>query len=93
MSKQEFAKSGEFIDAVVSSTQAGFGGSGYSAEFFNDGSHRVLWDNQIGNLYKTAGEIVRIPQLSQEEVSEGEDMREIAEFYHDELAEQFLSDD
>jgi len=94
MNKQQFAKSNEFVDAVVSSTQAGFGGSGYSTEFFPDGSHRVLANNQIGNLYKSAGEIVRVPQLSQEEVMEAidDDLRGVAEFYQDELAEQFLSD-
>lgn len=94
MSKQEFVKSSEFIDAVVSSTQAGFGGSGYSAEFFSDGSHRVLWDNQIGNKYESAGEIVRVPQLSQEECEEAADgdLAEVAEFYRDELAERFLDE-
>jgi len=94
MSKQEFVKSSEFIDAVVSSTQAGFGGSGYSVEFFNDGSHRLLWDNQIGNKYHSAGEIVSVPQLSQEQVSEAndDDLAEVVEFYRDELAEQFLSE-
>jgi hypothetical protein len=98
MSKQEFVRSDEFIDAVVSSTQAGFGGSGYSAEFFEDGSHRILWNGQIGNRYHSAGEIIPVPQLSQEQVNEadedaGEGLREVAKFYQDELAEQFLSED
>ena len=98
MSKQEFVNSDEFIDAVVSSTQAGFGGSGYSAEFLPNGTHRVLWNNQIGNRYESAGEIVRIPQLSQEECNEADEenglsLRDVAEFYRDELADQFLADD
>lgn len=98
MSKQQFVESSEFVDAVVSATQAGFGGSGYSVEFFDDGSHRLLWDGQIGNLYQSAGEIVPVPQLSQEEVNEADDdagitLRDVAEFYRDELAEQFLSEE
>lgn len=98
MSKQQFVESSEFVDAVVSATQAGFGGSGYSVEFFNDGSHRLLWDGQIGNLYKSAGEIVAVPQLNQEEVNEADEdngisLRDVAEFYRDELAEQFLSEE
>lgn len=93
MNKREFVKSSEFVDAVVKSTQAGFGGSGYSAEFFKDGSHRVLWDNQIGNKYQSAGEIIRVPQLSQEEVNEAidDDLAAVAEFYRDDLAERFLN--
>lgn len=86
---QKFAQSEEFVDAVVSSTQAGFDGSGYSVEVFEDGTSRVLWDNQIGNRYESPGMIVRIPQLSAEEAEEG-DLREVAEFYRDELAAQML---
>lgn len=98
MSKRQFAQSEEFVDAVVSATQAGFGGSGYSAEFFEDGSHRVLWDGQIGNLYESAGEIIPVPQLSQEEVMEADEengitLHDVAEFYRDELAERFLSEE
>jgi len=99
MSKQNFAQSDEFVDAVISATQAGFSGSGYSVEFFEDGSHRLLWDNQIGNLYEhPTSEIVAVPQLSAEQVAEcdedaGEGMREVAKFYRDELAEEFLSEE
>lgn len=98
MSKREFAKSKEFIAAVVSSTTAGFAGSGYSVEFFPDGKHRVLWNGQIGNSYRSPGEIVRVPQLSQEQVMEadeeaGEGLEEVAKFYVDDLAEQFLSEE
>lgn len=98
MSKQQFAQSEEFVDAVISSTQAGFGGSGYSAEFFEDGSHRVMWNGQIGNLYESAGEIVPVPQLSQEEVLEADEdngltLRDVVEFYRDELVNRFLSED
>ena len=98
MSKQQFAQSAEFVDAVVSATQAGFSGSGYSAEFFADGSHRVLWNGQIGNLYESAGEIVPVPQLSQDEVMEADEdngltLRDVVEFYRDELVERFLSEE
>lgn len=98
MNKQEFAKSYEFVDAVEKATLAGFSGSGYSVEFFVDGSYRLLWDNQIGNGYEhPTSEIISVPQLSQEQVSEcdednGEGMREVIRFYQDELAEEFLRD-
>ena len=98
MSKQEFVKSNEFIEAVVKSTQAGFSGSGYSAEFFKDETHRVLWNNQIGNRYESAGEIVPVPQLSESEYAEADEdngltLHDVAEFYRDELAERFLSEE
>ena len=98
MNKRQFVESSEFIEAVMKSTQAGFGGSGYSAEFFNDGSHRVLWNNQIGNRYESAGEIVPVPQLSESECAEADEddgltLNDVAEFYRDELAERFLSEE
>ena len=98
MTKRQFVKSDEFVDAVEKATQAGFGGSGYSVEFFESGEHRLLWNNQIGNKYYSSGEIVPVPQLSQEQVSEcdednGEGMKEVIRFYQDELAEEFLRED
>ena len=98
MSKQQFVNSQEFVDAVVSATNAGFGGSGCKVEFFEDGSHRVLFNGEIGNLYKSTGEMVPVPQLSEEQVLEADDdnhegLDEIVKFYRDELAEQFLSED
>lgn len=92
---KSFVKSDEFVSAVVSSTNAGFGGSGYSVEFFQDGTHRVLWDNQIGNLYASPGVIVGIPQLSEsqlEEVDEdnGEPIEEVIKFYRDDFLANML---
>ena len=66
----EFIDSNEFEDAVKSSTTAGFGGSGYSVELFDDGTWRVLWDNQTGNLYMTPGVILGIPQFDDETVND-----------------------
>jgi hypothetical protein len=97
MTKQQFVKSSEFVSAVESSTTAGFGGSGYSVEFFKDGSHRVLWDNAVGNAYEHPNsEIVGVPQLTAEQVAEQDDeagvtLRDVIEFYQDELASEFLS--
>jgi hypothetical protein len=98
MSKQQFVQSEEFVQAVISATQAGFGGSGYSVEFFEDGSHRLLWNGQIGNLYQSPGEIIPVPQLSTEQVAEcdeeaGEGMAEVVKFYRDELVEEFLREE
>jgi len=59
-----------FEQAVRDSTSAGFGGSGYSVELFEDGTFRVLWENQIGNLYRSPGLILGVPQLDQEAVND-----------------------
>lgn len=56
-----------FESACDSSTEASYGGSGYSVELFEDGSYRVLWNNQIGNLYDSEGLILGVPALSSEE--------------------------
>lgn len=56
-----------FESAVDSSTKASWGGSGYSVELFDDGTYRVLWDNQIGNRYDSPGLILSIPTLDSEE--------------------------
>ena len=74
----------DFQSSVDSSTQASWGGSGYSVELFHDGTYRVLWDNQIGNLYSTPGLILSIPALSGEEWGEDPSIR-----YYD-SAEEFL---
>lgn len=90
-----FVASDEFIGAVVSSTNAGFGGSGYSVEFFPDGHWRVLWDNQIGNLYVSPGVILGIPQLSESQLEEvddenGESMEDVIGFYRDDFLANML---
>lgn len=92
---EKFVKSNEFADAIVKSTKAGWGGSGYSVEIFPDGTHRVLWDNAIGNLYRSPGMLVAIPQLSAEECDEVEDDSEeallaVAMFYAPDLADQVM---
>lgn len=56
--------------AIESSTKASWGGSGYSVELFANGTYRVLWDNQIGNLYESPGAIIKIPPCSDEEWSD-----------------------
>lgn len=86
---EQFIDSADFEEGVTSSTTAGFGGSGYSVELFEDGTWRVLWDNQIGNLYTSPGIILGIPQFDQETVN---DMNEYGEnvdlsFALDECAE------
>ena len=53
--------------AILKSTEAGFGGSGYSLELFENGTYRILWDNSIGNLYISPGIIISIPQLTDED--------------------------
>lgn len=70
---EAFIASDEFEDAVKSSTTAGFGGGDYKVELFDDGTWRVLWSGQIGNLYISDGIILGIPQFDDETVN---DMRE-----------------
>lgn len=67
---EAFIDSAEFEEAVKSSTTAGFSGSGYSVELFGDGSWRVLWDGQIGNLYVSDGIILGIPGFDDETVND-----------------------
>lgn len=63
-----------FESAVDSATQASFSGSGYSVELFEDGTYRVLWNNQIGKLYDSKGIILGIPTLGDEEYDEDPDL-------------------
>ena len=65
-----FIESDKFEAAVMSSTTAGFGGSGYSVELFEDGTFRVLWNNEIGNLYRSPGVILGIPQYQQDVIDD-----------------------
>ena len=67
---ESFINSNEFENAVKSSTTAGWRGSGYSVELFDDGTWRVLWNNQIGNLYMSKGIILGIPQFDNETVND-----------------------
>lgn len=59
-------------EAIDMSTIAGYSGSGYSVELFDDGHHRLLWDNQIGNRYDSPGVIIHIPKLTEDEVETGD---------------------
>lgn len=67
---EAFISSSEFEQAVKDSTTAGFGGSGYSVEVFEDGTWRVLWNNQIGNRYVSPGIILAIPQFDEETIND-----------------------
>lgn len=58
---------GAFTEAIISSTNAGFAVSGYGVELYPDGTHRVLWTKQVGNLYEPTGVILNVPRLSDED--------------------------
>lgn len=60
-------------EAIKSSTQASWGGSGYSVELFPSGRYRLLWDNQIGKLYESTGVILGIPVCNDEEFPGNDD--------------------
>jgi hypothetical protein len=65
----------DFQSAVDSSTRASWAGSGYSVELFDDGRYRVLWDNEIGNLYDSPGLILSVPSLIDDEWDEDPNIR------------------
>lgn len=55
-----------FQETVIQSERASWGGSGYSVELFDDGTHRVFWNDTIGNLYDTPGVILCVPSLGED---------------------------
>jgi hypothetical protein len=57
-------------EAIDKSTQASFDGNGYSIELFTDGTYRLLWNNNIGNLYDSPGIIVPVPALSDDDMGD-----------------------
>jgi hypothetical protein len=63
---KEFMEKG-FEDAVILSTRASWGGSSYSVELFPDGTYRVQWTQNFGNLYDSPGVILEVPQLNMED--------------------------
>lgn len=81
-----YRTSDKFYASIDSSTAAGWGGSGYSVELFEDGSFRILWDNNIGNLYISPGIILGITQLKEDEWDDDPSIR-----YYDSAVER--SDD
>ena len=62
-----FIASPDFEAGCTSATKASWGGSGYSVELFTDGTWRVLWDHQIGNKYESAGVILSLPTINDDE--------------------------
>lgn len=74
-----------FETAVDQSTAASWGGSGYSVELFDNGTYRVLWNQQIGNLYDSPGLILPVPALTEDEWSEDPALR-----FYDNAREAFI---
>jgi hypothetical protein len=69
---EAYLKSGDFKSGVIASTKASWGGSGYSAELFEDGTWRNLWNNEIGNLYSSPGTILGLPALEDDDTSQAD---------------------
>jgi hypothetical protein len=86
-----FISSDEFVPALIDSTKAGFGGSHYAVELFEDGTFRVQWANQFGNKYESPGLIMRVPQFDDEDMKDWEDAGEEPYDYDNKL-EQELRD-
>jgi len=88
---KKFVNSLDFAKGIVSATKAGWGGSGYSVEIFDDGTWRVLWDNSIGNLYMHPRSIiVPLPQFSDEDLSDSPDWEENIDTGY--FEDEFLAD-
>jgi hypothetical protein len=64
---EAFIASSDFKSGLISATKASWGGGGYSVELYPTGDWRVLWNNEIGNLYKTPGIILGLPTLTDSE--------------------------
>jgi hypothetical protein len=67
---EAFMSSGDLEPAILSSTKASWGGSGYSVELLPDATYRVIRNDQIGNKYCSPGVILPIPALDSEEYDE-----------------------
>jgi hypothetical protein len=83
-----FISSDEFTPALIDSTKAGFSGSHYSVELFEDGNWRVLWANQIGNKYESPGLIMSIPQFDDEDWQDFEESGEQPYDYDNKLEQE-----
>lgn len=69
-SLESFLASPDFELGCTQATRAAWGGSSYKVELFTDGTWRVLWSNEIGNLYSTPGVILSLPTMDDEEYQE-----------------------
>jgi hypothetical protein len=67
---EKFLASNDFADALIKATRTSWGGSGFSVELFPNGTWRVLWNNEIGNLYDTPGVILKLPTLDDDDYQE-----------------------
>ena len=56
-----------FIQGAISSTKASWAGSEYCVELYPDGTFRVQWGGNIGNLYESQGIVLGIPALNDED--------------------------
>ena len=56
-----------FVESTVSSTKASWAGGAYCLELYPDGTYRVQWEGNIGNLYESPGIILGIPALNDED--------------------------
>ena len=87
---QAFCDSEDLEEAILASTQASWGGSGYSVELFPDGHYEVLSNNQIGNKYVSPGFIIPIPVLTEDEYSEDDPELSYFDAAIDELKDSFF---
>ena len=67
---EQYLKSEDFKQGVISSTKASWGGSSCKVEIMPDGTWRNLWSNQIGNKYETEGVIIALPSLDCSDMAE-----------------------
>ncbi len=86
---KKFVESPDFKEGVIQSTKAGFGGSYYAVELFEDGTWRVLWGANIGNKYDhPTSMIVHLPII---ELESDDDINDAFDCQEAELKQEFLA--
>lgn len=67
---ESFLDSSEFGESLIKATKALWSGKKYCVELFEDGSFRVLWEDQIGNRYRSPGAMLDLPTLDDDDYQE-----------------------
>lgn len=66
----DFTSGSSQVEAAIdAATLASYGGGGYTLDLFSDGRWRLLPGNVIGNLFNSAGLMVGIPTLADDETA------------------------
>ena len=64
---ESFINSSDLEEGIDLSTDASYAGAWYSVELFEGGHYRILYSEDIENLYDSPGMILPLPTLSGDE--------------------------